>query len=142
MNERSDMRTQVPHVSARLAPLFLVTAGGTLYYCLEVTVRGWSHWSMAVCGGICLFGIYYMNRALEDFPLLLRAVLGALLITAVELAAGGVVNLALGWQVWDYSAHPFHLWGQICLYASLRWVILCIPVCLGCSALRRYVFEV
>ncbi len=142
MTDLSDMTPQAGRLSALLAPLFLLVAGGTLYYLLEVTVRGWSHWSMAICGGICLLGIYYMNRALDDTPLLLRAALGALLITAVELAAGCIVNLTLGWRVWDYSMHPPHLWGQICLYASARWVILCVPVCLGCTALRRFVFEI
>lgn len=142
MADLSDMTPQAGRLAALLAPLFLLVAGGTLYYLLEVTVRGWSHWSMAICGGICLLGIYYMNRALDDTPLLLRAALGALLITAVELAAGCIVNLALGWRIWDYSAHFPHLWGQICLYASVRWVVLCIPVCLGCTALRRFVFEV
>ena len=140
MSDLSDMVPSAGRLSPLLAPLFLLVAGGTLYYLLEVAVRGWSHWSMAICGGFCLLGIYYMNRALDDTPLLLRAALGALLITAVELAAGCIVNLALGWRVWDYSMHPPHLWGQICLYASARWVILCIPVCLGCTALRRFVF--
>lgn len=119
--------------------LFLM--GGSLYYLLEVLLRGWSHWTMAVCGGICLSLIYLMNIRLGNAPLLFRASAGAFIITAVELLAGYWLNLHLGLGIWDYSTHAHHLWGQISFYASARWLLLCIPVCLGCSALRKYVFE-
>ena len=123
------------------APVFLLSAGGSLYYLLEVLLRGFSHWTMAVCGGICLVLIYYMNRHLSATPLIVRAVLGALIITAVELLAGCILNLWLGLAIWDYSAYSAHLWGQICLYASARWILLCIPVCAGCGWVERHVFE-
>lgn len=47
------------------------------------------------------------------------------LITAAEFATGLVVNLLLGWQVWDYSAEPANLLGQICLRYSFYWFCLC-----------------
>ena len=122
------------------APVFLLAAGSSLYYLLEILVRGWSHWTMAVCGGLCLLFIYYMNSSLAGAPLLLRAVLAAVIITAVELAAGCLLNLGLGLSIWDYSSHRFHLWGQISLYASARWVLLSIPVCAGCGWLESHVF--
>lgn len=127
-------------LSRAMAPVFFLTAGSSLYYLLEVLMRGWSHWTMAVCGGLCLLLIYYMNRRLTKVPLLLRAVVGALIITAVELAAGCLLNIGLGLDIWDYSGHVAHLWGQICLYASVRWFLLCIPVCAGCGWMERHVF--
>lgn len=127
-------------LSRAMAPVFLLTAGSSLYYLLEVLARGWSHWTMAVCGGLCLLLIYYMNRRLTRLPLLLRAASGALIITAVELAAGCFLNLGLGLAIWDYSGRAAHLWGQICLYASARWFLLCIPVCAGCGFVERHVF--
>ncbi len=123
------------------APVFLLSAGSSLYYLLEVLLRGFSHWTMAVCGGLCLLLIYYMNRRLTSEPLIFRALLGALIITAVELVAGCILNLWLGMAIWDYSVHSAHLWGQISLYASARWVLLCIPVSAGCGWVERHVFR-
>lgn len=130
--------TSAAHVAT---PIFLLSAGSSLYYLLEVLLRGFSHWTMAVCGGLCLLPIYYMNRRLASEPLIFRALLGALIITAVELVAGCILNLRLGMAIWDYSAHSAHLWGQISLYASARWVLLCIPVCAGCGWVERHVFR-
>ena len=127
-------------LSCILAPVFLLTAGSSLYYLLEILLRGFSHWTMAVCGGRCLVAIYYMNQCLSGEALLLRALLGAVIITAVELLAGCLLNLGLGLDIWDYSEHVGNLWGQISLYASLRWFLLCVPVCVGCSLLEKYVF--
>lgn len=60
-------------------------------------------------------------------PLPLMWVAGALAITAVELAIGYVVNVRLGWAVWDYSALPLNLMGQICLPFTAVWLLLSIP---------------
>ena len=128
-------------ISRVVTPICLLTAGSSLYYLLEVLVRGWSHWSMAVCGGLCLLCIYDMNRRLSRAPLLFRALLGAGIITAVELMAGCLLNVWLGLNIWDYSGHTAHLWGQISLYASVRWFFLCLPVCGVCGLMKRYVFE-
>ncbi len=131
------------HVShASVTPIFLLAAGGSLYYLLEYILRGWSHWTMAVCGGICLFCIFYANHFLAGTPLLLRAAVAALIITVVELLAGCLLNRGLGLQIWDYSHHTGNLAGQISLYASARWFILCIPVCAGCGLLEKYVFVI
>ena len=101
------------------SPLFrdlgLFLGGGSAYYLLEVACRGYSHWSMALCGGICLCSIYHMNRYLRARPLLLRATLGGGIITAVELICGALVNLTFRLDVWDYSHLPLNLLGQICL---------------------------
>jgi uncharacterized membrane protein len=54
-------------------------------------------------------------------PLIFKALLCAVTVTAVELAFGVVFNLMLHMNVWDYSARRFHLWGQICPLYSLYW---------------------
>lgn len=124
--------------------LILFVLGGVGYYSLEVLFRGFSHWSMALCGGICLCLIYLANRRLSHRPLILRALIGAVIITAVEFAAGCILNLYLHWGIWDYSHLPLNLWGQITPVFSGVWFLLCIPVCIACSfadglALRRRV---
>ena len=118
---------------AALRDAALLAVGGGGYYLAEVLYRGYSHWSMAVCGGVCLLSIYHMNKRMSEQGLLLRALAGAGLITAVELICGSIVNLALDLKVWDYSHMPFNLLGQICLPFSLLWFAVCIPVCALCS---------
>lgn len=45
---------------AKCALLFLI--GGALYYCIEILWRGYSHWTMAVVGGICFVVIGGLNK--------------------------------------------------------------------------------
>lgn len=116
-----------------LRELGLLTAGGAAYYSLEILWRGYSHWSMALCGGICLCGIFHLNRAMKSKPILLRATLCGAGITAVELVCGCLVNLVFHLRVWDYSRMPLNLLGQICLPFSLLWIALSLPLCGVCS---------
>ena len=126
--------------TARLPIFFfplLYLAGAAGYYAMEVAFRGYSHWSRAVCGGLCLCLIFLANRCLFRLPLLFRALVSALIITAVELAAGCLLNLLLGWHVWDYSSLPYNLWGQIAPRFSALWFALSIPVCMLCALLDK-----
>lgn len=59
-------------------------------------------------------------------PLCLQAAVCAALVTAVELAAGMLLNVWLELNVWDYSAMAFNLWGQICPQFSALWWALCL----------------
>ncbi|MBQ8140846.1 MAG: hypothetical protein IJ038_04020 [Clostridia bacterium] len=115
----------------REATLFLV--GGLGYYGMEVIFRGYSHWSMALCGGICLCSIFHVNKRMKNKNIGIRALAGAGIITTVELICGCIVNLMLGWRVWDYSHLPMNILGQICLPFTLLWFGLCFPVCAVCS---------
>ncbi|MBQ9761158.1 MAG: hypothetical protein IJW16_07400 [Clostridia bacterium] len=133
------------HVGTKLAQNlveipFLLLVGGVGYYCIELAFRGWSHPSMALCGAVCFLAIYKINEHHMKNLLVVRAFLGALLITAVEFFAGCILNLWLGLGVWDYSEMPYHLLGQICLPFFILWFLLCIPVCGICRAVYRYVF--
>ena len=92
--------------------LLVFTAGSLLYGLMELVWRGWTHWSMLLCGGLCLSFMY----CISDFhiPFWLKLILSAAVITWVEFAAGCLINLRLDWQVWDYSAMPGNIMGQIC----------------------------
>lgn len=37
---------------------------------------------------------------------------------------GCIVNLWLGWNVWDYSTMPGNFMGQICPQFTLLWVVI------------------
>ena len=116
----------------------ILAVGGAGYYALELMWRGHSHWSMAVCGAICLLAMYEINRLIPHSPLLLRALACAVAITAVEFITGCIVNIWLGWQVWDYHEAPFNLLGQICLLFSFLWFLLSLPVCTAYTLIEIY----
>lgn len=114
--------------------------GAVLYYAIEMLWRGRSHWSMAIVGGICFYLIYLMYRLFPSMPIVLGCILGGVIITAVELGAGEIVNLRLGWNVWDYSQIPLNYKGQICLLFSLFWCLLSFPAIGLAKFYSNYVF--
>ena len=50
--------------------------------------------------------------------------IGSTIITVLEFITGCIVNLWLGWNVWDYSNLPLNLLGQICLPFSILWYFI------------------
>ena len=127
-------------LQAPVENFFLALMGGVLYCALEMAVRGSTHPSMAVCGAICVVFIYRLNERYPRVPILIRALFGGLFITGVELLAGCLLNLGLGFSVWDYSGLPYHFLGQICLSYSILWFLLCIPLTGISYLIRRHVF--
>ena len=114
----------------------IFTLGGVAYYFIEILYRGYSHWSMAVCGGICLWGICFINEKARPFHCIWRALICTAFITAVEFSVGCIVNLWLGWDVWSYKGLPFNFMGQISLLFSCYWFLLSFGVCLIISFLK------
>ena len=96
----------------------LFCVGGAGYVGLELLWRGWSHRSMFFAGGICFLLLGQIDKS--DLPLPVRCVAGSAAITAVELAAGLLVNRS--YAVWDYRELPGNFLGQICLPYSLLWL--------------------
>ena len=102
---------------------FLFFVGATIYVVIEKLYRGYSHWTMFLLGGICFIALGLINEVLPwDMPLLLQMFIGGMIITVLEFITGCIVNLGLGWNVWDHSELPFNLWGQISLFSSIVWV--------------------
>lgn len=110
--------------------LVLACLGGVLYFGIEAVFKGINgggrlHWSMGVIGGVMFLAVGAINEVVPwCMPLIRQAILGGVLITAVELAAGLILNLWLGLHIWDYSNLPFQFLGQISLPFSLVWVLL------------------
>ena len=120
--------------------LLLFSAGAWGYYLIELLFRGYSHFSMAICGGVCLCLIYKIFEKLPSLSLFAKCALGALVITSIEFITGCIVNILLGLDVWDYSLLPLNLLGQICLPFSLIWFALCLPLAYLCYLFREKVF--
>lgn len=110
--------------------------GAFIYGAIEVIVRGYTHWTMALTGGAVMALFMLINRS-RDVNIILRCLLGALVITSLEFAVGAVVNLGLGWDVWDYSEKPFNIMGQICPLFTLGWFALSLPGFMLCTAVEK-----
>lgn len=122
----------------RVLSVLLCTWGATVYFFLEIGYKtltfhperiSWTMLALAIllcipverCGAELPWGV----------PLWLQALACAALVTAVEFAAGLVLNVWLGLGIWDYSPLPFNFMGQICLQFFFVWWGLCfvfIPV--------------
>ena len=109
-----------------LRKMILFLLGGSAYVGLELLWRGRSHGTMFLAGGLCFLLLGRLHRVK---PWLLRGVLGACMITAVELLIGLLFNR--DYRVWDYRRLPLHFHGQICLPFFILWV----PVSLFAMAL-------
>ena len=103
----------------------LGTFGGTVYVFIELMWRGYSHWSMFLLGGICFIALGLINEVIPwGMPLTAQMFIGCAIITALEFITGCIVNLWLGWDVWDYSDLPYNLLGQISVVSSVGWYFL------------------
>ena len=112
--------------------VFVFSLGGVSYGCCELLWRGYTHWTMLLLGGICFLGLYAGEKKFSSLPMAVKCLAGGVYITSLELVAGSIVNVALGMNVWDYSAMPFNLYGQICVGFFFVWVFICIPALFLC----------
>lgn len=119
--------------SKAVLSVLLWVFGGTMYYMLEVGYKSLTghpertSWTMLVVAVVLCIPVERCGAELPwDVPLWLQGLCCAVLVTAVELGAGCVINLWLGWDVWDYSHLPGNLWGQICPQFSALWWGLCL----------------
>lgn len=108
--------------------------GGLIYGLLELIWRGWTHWTMLICGGICFAIMYAIGATRLAAPK--KLILSAGAITAVEFITGCLVNLKWGMNVWDYSSCKFNLLGQICPSFTMLWLGLSAPGLALCRVLR------
>ena len=101
-------------------PIALI--GGLLYMGVELLWRGRTHWSMGLLGGVCFALIGTLDEWQHRPPLWVQMIAGAVIVTALELAVGLIVNVWLGWAVWDYSDMPGNILGQVCPQFTAAWV--------------------
>jgi len=112
-----------------LRKCILFYLGGAAYMTLEFLWRGRSHGSMFVLGGTCFLLLGQLYKRCRRIYLPFKMLLGAALITALELLTGLLVNR--DYAIWDYRKLPCQFRGQISLVFSLLWV----PVSLGAMLL-------
>lgn len=122
--------------------IILGLIGGLLYIGIELMWRGYSHWTMFVLGGICFVFLGRINEVIPwNMPLWQQTLIGTAIITGLEFIAGCIVNLWLGWNVWDYSNVPFNVLGQICLPYILLWIPISLAGIVSDDYLRHWLFK-
>ena len=103
--------------------MFLFVTGGLLYNIIEMVYRGWTHWTMFFLGGICFICLGLINEIIPwETPLWRQVLIGACIITVLEFITGCIVNLWLGWEIWNYSKEPGNILGQICPQYFVLWI--------------------
>ena len=105
--------------------IFLFWFGGSTYVTLEVLWRGYSHWTMLLLAGVVFIILGLLNEIWDwNDSLAKQVVVGTIISTVFEFITGCVVNLWLGWNVWDYTGIPGNILGQICLPFTILWAII------------------
>lgn len=100
--------------------LFLI--GGMAYVGIELLWRGYSHWTMFILGGLCFICCGLFNEIIPwEMVLSKQMLIGAVIVTLLEFLTGMIVNVKLGWNVWDYSNLPLNICGQICPIFFIAW---------------------
>ena len=84
---------------------------------------------MFLLGGTCFLLLGGLYKRCCRICLAFKMLLGATIITALELLTGLLVNRS--YAIWDYRKLPCQFCGQISLVFSLLWV----PVSLGAMLL-------
>ena len=79
---------------------------------------------MLFAGGISFLGLSKISQKFKNAHLLLKAILGCVFITTIELVVGIIFNVILKRKVWDYSKMPLNLGGQVCALYSFYWLLL------------------
>ena len=101
----------------------LLLIGGVAYVLLELEWRQKSHWTMFLLGGLCFICLGLINELISwDMPLWQQVIIGACIVTALEFLTGCIVNLWLGWGIWDYSGLPGNVLGQVCPQFFVLWM--------------------
>ena len=125
-------------MNAFIKILLIFVSGGLGYGVLEIIWRRKTHWSMILAGGVCLTILYEIYSKHSSMSLVNRGLVGAAIITLVELVFGLIFNCGLKMEVWDYSKMRYNYKGQICLGYSVLWGILSVPVSFFCIYLNSF----
>ncbi len=136
MNKKHIFSAQSPF--AELTLIFIT--GAVIYYSIELMWRGYSHSAMALLGGFCFLSLYLIGRTFPEMPILLYCIIGGIVISILELAAGEILNIHLGLGIWDYSDLPLNFRGQICLLFSFFWCLISLPANFLARIMRTKIF--
>ena len=108
-----------------LHALFGLIAGG-IYLLIELAWRGRTHWTMLLLAAAIFVCAGILDECENPPPFWAQVTIGTIIATALELAAGLLLNVRMGLGVWDYSNLPGNILGQICPQFTVAWALLMI----------------
>ena len=118
----------------------IFSIGAVSYSLIEILWRHYTHWTMAITGGLCFVILFRLFNKMRRISMIKKCAIGSGVITSVEFAVGCIVNIGFKMNVWDYSAMPLNLFGQICIVYSFLWGLLSIPIVFLSDKLRTKFF--
>ena len=122
--------------------LILGIIGGFTYVIIEMLYRGHSHWSMFIVSAVAFISIGLINEFISwDMKLWKQMLIGSGIVTVLEFISGYILNIKLGWLIWDYSNVPFNIMGQICLPFSIAWFFISFIAIVADDYLRYWLFK-
>ena len=127
--------------------LLIYLTGGIIYFYFEILVRGYSHISMFLLGGLCFYlvgtiGNLVLIKKLDFLKkLILIMSISGCIITFLELLTGLLVNVYFDLHVWDYSSMKMNYMGQICMLYSVLWALLGLPCVYFYGLINKFIIE-
>lgn len=122
--------------------LFLFIVGGFSYFYMEILFRGFSHFSMIICGGLAFILCGLIDQVIKyNLSLISQMLISTCIITVLELITGYIVNIRLHLNVWDYSRLPYNFHGQICAAYSFLWLLLSLACIVADDLIRWKLFD-
>ncbi len=122
--------------------IFLFIIGGFSYFYIEILFRGFSHFSMIICGGLAFILCGALNQFTHfKLSVITQMLISSIIITLLEFITGYIVNIRLHWNVWDYSSLPYNYQGQICAAYSFVWMLLSIVCIIVDDLIRWKIFD-
>ena len=102
----------------------IFTVGSIFYPMIEITTRGYTHWSMSLTGGAAFLCFYIIYTSLNNKSIFIKSAYGMASVVSLEFTVGLLVNKLFNMNVWDYSNMKFNLLGQISLGFSACWYLV------------------
>lgn len=121
--------------------LILGSIGGAIYIVIELLYRGYTHWSMFCVAFFAFILIGLINEFISwNISLWKQMLIGSGIVTVLEFISGYILNIKLGWHIWDYSNVPFNIMGQICIPFSIAWFFITLIAIIADDYLRYWLF--
>lgn len=110
---------------------------------LKPALIGQSSLWMFLVGGLLGLTLGKMNEIKTTRNLIypFNILAGAAMITLNELISGIILNIWLGFDIWDYSSATYNFLGQIDMVHSLCWIALTPFIFWVDDVMKHYMFE-
>lgn len=87
--------------------------------------RGFLNGPLCPIYGVGVTAVVMMAKPFEH-NLVVLYIVSAVVVTAIELVTGFVMDKLFHHKWWDYSGKPFNIGGYVCLPFSLIWGVACV----------------